>query len=81
MNQITRMFKESNERMEQILDSNRTISLAELSTAQREFEGQIKLVNAVVSAFAVASKNNRAKSNLVKMNILDEDEFKRLITG
>lgn len=80
MNQVMRMFKESNERMAMILDNNRTISLNELATAQREFEGQIKLVNAVVSAFAVMSKNERVKDNLTKLNIIDMDEFKRLVT-
>lgn len=80
MNQVMRMFKESNERMAMILDNNRTISLNELATAQREFEGQIKLVNAVVSAFAVMSKNERAKDNFTKLNIIDMDEFKRLVT-
>lgn len=80
MNQVMRMFKESNERMAMILDNNRTISLNELAAAQREFEGQIKLVNAVVSAFAVMSKNERVKDNLTKLNIIDMDEFKRLVT-
>lgn len=75
-----RMFKESNERMAMILDNNRTTSLNELAAAQREFEGQIKLVNAVVSAFAVMSKNERAKDNFTKLNIIDMDEFKRLVT-
>jgi alpha-N-acetylglucosamine transferase len=74
------MFKESNERMAMILDNNRTTSLNELAAAQREFEGQIKLVNAVVSAFAVMSKNERAKDNFTKLNIIDMDEFKRLVT-
>lgn len=80
MNQVMRMFKESNERMAMILDNNRTTSLNELAAAQREFEGQIKLVNAVVSAFAVMSKNERVKDNLTKLNIIDMDEFKRLVT-
>lgn len=80
MNQVMRMFKESNERMAMILDNNRTTSLNELAAAQREFEGQIKLVNAVVSAFAVMSKNERAKDNFTKLNIIDMDEFKRLVT-
>jgi len=69
MNQITAMFKESNSRMKKIMKGDFVIE--KLASAQREFEGQIKLVNAVVSAFAVASKNKRTLANLDKMNIMD----------
>lgn len=49
-----------------------TFSMEELSAAQREFEGQIKLINAVVSAFGIASKNKRTLSGLERMNIMDD---------
>ncbi len=44
----------------------------ELATAQREFEGQIKLVNTIISAFGIASKNKRAMVGLERMNIMNE---------
>ena len=58
MNQITQMFQESNARMKSIMKGS--FKLDEIAAAQREFEGQIKLINAVVSAFGIASKKKRA---------------------
>ena len=55
MNQIAQMFMESNTRMKQIMKGD--FQLDKISAAQREFEGQIKLINAVVSAFGISSKN------------------------
>ena len=46
--------------------------LDEVSSAQREFEGQIKLVNAVVNAYAISSKNKRALVGLERMNLMDD---------
>ena len=43
----------------------------QIAQAQREFEGQIKLINAVVSAFGVASKNRRAGNALERMNLMN----------
>jgi hypothetical protein len=44
----------------------------EITAAQREFEGQIKLINAVVSAYGIASKNKRTMTGLERMNLMDE---------
>jgi len=79
MNQIVSMFKKSNERMDSIMKGN--ANLTELSSAQREFEGQIKLVNAVVNAFAIQSKNKRAMAGLEKMNILDANTAVDMMLG
>jgi len=79
MNQIVSMFKKSNERMDKIM--NGTSNIAELTAAQREFEGQIKLVNTVVNAFAVQSKNRRAMRGLEKMNIIDSTTAVDLLLG
>lgn len=70
MNQITQMFMESNSRMKKIMKGE--FKLDEVSAAQREFEGQIKLINSIVSAFGIASKNKRALVGLEKMNIMDD---------
>lgn len=69
MNQIIKMFEESNARMNSILQGN--ANLDKISAAQREFEGQIKLLNCVISAFAIQSKNKRAAKDLENMNIMD----------
>lgn len=79
MNQIVQMFKESNARMKKIIAGN--VKLDELAAAQREFEGQIKLVNAVVSAFVIASQNKRAMIGLSNMNIMDETTAIDLMLG
>lgn len=70
MNQVTQMFRESNSRMKKIMAGS--FRADEIAAAQREFEGQIKLVNAVISAFAIQSKNKRAMDGLNKMNIMDD---------
>jgi len=70
MNQITQMFKESNRRMDKIMEGK--FRLDEVSSAQREFEGQIKLINSVVNAYAISSKNERALSGLERMNLMDD---------
>jgi len=69
-NQIAEMFKESNSRMKKIMKGD--FDAEKISIAQREFEGQIKLINSVVSAYGIMSKNNRAQVGLSRMNILDD---------
>ena len=49
-----------------------SFKLDQITAAQREFEGQIKLINGIVSAFGIASKNKRAMIGLERMNIMDE---------
>lgn len=53
----------------------------QVSAAQREFEGQIKLLNAIVSAFGIASKNKRALVGLERMNIMSTTEAVNLLIG
>lgn len=72
MSQIVEMFKESNRRMVSIMDKAHKYSMEEIAAAQREFEGQIKLLNAIVSAYGIASKNKRAMVGLERMNIMDD---------
>lgn len=79
MNQIVQMFQESNSRMKKIMKGG--FRLDEVSAAQREFEGQIKLINAVVSAFGIASKNKRAMVGLERMNLMDETTAVDLMLG
>lgn len=69
MNQITSMFQESNGRMKKIMKGD--YKADQIASAQREFEGQIKLINAVVSAFGIMSKNKRAGNALERMNLID----------
>ena len=53
----------------------------EVADAQREFEGQIKALNVVVSAFGIASKNKRALVGLERMNLMDETTAVDLMLG
>jgi hypothetical protein len=73
------MFMESNARMKKIMKG--ALRLDEVSAAQREFEGQIKLINAVVSAYGIASKNKRALDGLQRMNLMDETTAVDLMLG
>lgn len=79
MNQVTKMFMESNARMKKIMKGN--FSFQEIAAAQREFEGQIKLINSIVSAFGIASKNKRAMNGLKKMNVMEENTAIDLMLG
>ena len=79
MNQIVMMFQESNARMKQIMKG--AFKLDEVSAAQREFEGQIKLINAMVSAFGIQSKNSRAKTCLEQIGLMDETTAIDLMLG
>ena len=79
MNQIIHMFRESNNRMKKIMSGQ--FRPEEIAAAQREFEGQIKLANVVISAFSIASKNKRAMIGLQRMNIMDETTAIDLLLG
>ena len=57
------------------------IQLTQIAAAQREFEGQIKLINAVVSAFGIMSKNKRAQTSLERMNLMDGTTAVDLMLG
>lgn len=70
---------ESNNRMKKIMKGG--FKMDEIAAAQREFEGQIKLINAVVSAFGIASKNKRALSGLRNMNLMDDETAIDLLLG
>lgn len=72
MNQLVQMFEDSNSRMKSIMKQTKKYSPEELSQAQREFEAQIKLLNAVISAHGIASKNKRAMVSMERMNLMDE---------
>ena len=79
MNQVTKMFMESNERLKSIMKG--PVNLEQLSVAQREFEGQIKLINAVVAAYGIMSKNKRAMTGLQNMNLMDDSTAIDLMLG
>lgn len=79
MNQVIHMFKESNSRMKKIMTGDFRAEV--ISAAQREFEGQIKLLNAVISAFAIQSKNRRVMDGLNKMNLMDDNSAIDLCLG
>jgi len=70
---------ESNSRMNKIMKGGFEIN--EVQSAQREFEGQIKLINSVVSAYGIMSKNKRAKVGLERMNIMDGTTAVDLMLG
>lgn len=55
--------------------------LDQVSSAQREFEGQIKLINAVVNAYGISSKNKRALVGLERMNLMDSTTAIDLMLG
>jgi len=55
--------------------------LNQILSAQREFEGQIKLINSVISAFGVVSKNKRALQHLDKMNLMETTTAVDLMLG
>lgn len=63
------------------MHGNQIPDLSVIAAAQREFEGQIKLINAVVSAYGISSKNKRALSGLEKMNIMDDTTAIDLMLG
>lgn len=79
MNQVIHMFKESNSRMKKIMTGDFRAEV--ISAAQREFEGQIKLLNAVINAFAIQSKNRRVMDGLNKMNLMDDSSAIDLCLG
>ena len=79
MNQVTSMFMESNKRMRDIMKGE--FKQDQVLAAQREFEGQIKLINTIVLAYGIASKNKRALTGLEKMNIMDDSTAVDLLLG
>jgi len=52
-----------------------------IAASQREFEGQVKALNATVSIYAVMSKNKRAISGFDQMNIMDDTTAIDLMLG
>ena len=70
---------ESNARMKRIMKGG--YSVQQIEKEQREFEGQIKLLNVTVSAFGITSKNKRAMANLERLNIMDETTAIDLMLG
>lgn len=79
MNQVTQMFKDSNARMRNIMTGK--FNAEEVSAAQREGELQVKILNSLVAAFGVASKNNRAIKSMQSMNIIGETSAVDLMLG
>ena len=63
------------------LESGMKPDMETIAAAQREFEGQIKTINATVSMYAVMSKNKRAMVGLDKMNIMDDTTAVDLMLG
>jgi len=82
MNQLIQMFKDSNTRMQKLMRGDKkNIDLDIIDAAQREFEGQIRLINATIQAFGIQSKNNRAMGALKRMNIMDDTTAIDLMLG
>jgi len=79
MNQIIKILEESNRRMRKI--SKGGYEMEEMRLAQAEANIQIKTVNLVVQAFAVASKNKRALPGLYKMGLMDPHTAVDLLLG
>jgi hypothetical protein len=65
--------------MKQIMKGD--YKLDAVTAAQREFEGQIKLINAVVSAYGIQSKNKRALVGMERMNLMDDTTAVDLMLG
>ena len=76
MTQLSQMLKESNTRMKMLMVSLETGKLKPdmeiISAAQREFEGQIKTLNAMVGIYGIQSKNKRSIVGMDRMNIMDD---------
>ena len=84
MTQLSKMFQESNLRMKKLMDaleSGNKLDMDTIAAAQREFEGQIKSLNATVSIYAVMSKNKRAIAGFEKQNIMDDTTAIDLMLG
>jgi hypothetical protein len=67
--------------MKKLMEGKGTLNLDVIASAQREFEGQIKLINAVVSAYGISSKNKRALTGLQRMNLMDDTTAIDLMLG
>ena len=69
MNQIQKMLRDSNERLRQIMKGDFQEKI--IDRAQREAEIQLKLIDRVIQAYAIDSKNKRTIAAMEKMNLLD----------
>ncbi len=69
MNQIQKMLKDSNERLQQIMKGDFQDRV--IDRAQREAEIQLKLIDKVIQAYAIDSKNKRTIAAMEKMNLID----------
>jgi hypothetical protein len=67
--------------MKKLMEGKGTLNLDVIASAQREFEGHIKLINAVVSAYGISSKNKRALAGLERMNLMDDTTAIDLMLG
>lgn len=70
MNQIVKMFEESNARITKIMSGR--YNREQIQDACREFQTQVKLVNSVISWYGITSKNKRGAVAMEKMNLLDD---------
>lgn len=69
MSHIERMFTESIERMREIMKGG--FDKEKIMAAQKEFEGQVKMVNSVVQAYGIAAKYGKKMDVLEDMNIIE----------
>jgi hypothetical protein len=75
MNQIVKLFMDSNARMARLMKSLEGVNkpdMAVIAAAQRDAEVQLKTINVVASLFAVASKNRRMMASLERQGVMDE---------
>lgn len=79
MNQLVQMFKNSNERMKQIVSGR--FNPETIDKAQREAEIQNRMMNQVVQIFAITEKNKRAWGAMKKMNLIDDTTAVDLCLG
>ena len=79
MNQIIQLLKESNSRMEKIMNAIKASNpmgedtRKDIELAQQECEKQLKAMNVVVNAYAIHSKNQRTLKGLERMGLMDEN--------
>lgn len=63
MSLIFSMINESNKRMMELANKENNYDPTRIANAQREFESQIALIDVIVHAYGIASKNKRARVN------------------
>ena len=74
MNQMIKLFQDSNTRMKRLMksiDGQDKPDMEVVAAAQRECEAQLKGINSVASLFSVFSKNKRAEKTVGNMGIMD----------